>query len=303
MEKAMKLDPHLAGVVLEPFLVKTEWRETMNYAAAVFDDNPFYFDDEKPDGIVAHPMFAAAATWPVAENLAGHIREGSFPREALAFLVHHEEHIFFHRLVRPGEELAISGKIAAILPRRSGARAVVRLEATDAQKRPVFTEHIGAVLRGVECDGPGKGQEALPNFFQASFDPDQAPGENPWRAEIPIPNWMPHIYDGCSGISFPIHTSPKFARGVGLPGVILQGTALLAIGVREIVNREAKSDPRALRELFGRFTAMVEPGSAITVQKTGESSRKGAKGVHFEIINEKGQRAVSGGYAAVSDFA
>ncbi|VEN75419.1 conserved hypothetical protein [Candidatus Desulfarcum epimagneticum] len=300
----MKLDPHLAGAVLEPFFMKTGWRETMNYAAAVFDDNPFYFDDEKQDGIVAHPMFAAAATWPVAGSLAGRVKSARFPREALAFLVHHEEHILFHRLIRPGDELSISGKIAAILPGRSGARAVVRLDAADAEKRPVFTEHIGGVLRGVECDGPGKGEGALPDFFQASFSPDPAPGKTPWRADIPIPTWAPHLYDGCSGISFPIHTSPKFARGVGLPGVILQGTALLALGVREIVNREANGDPRALRELFGRFTAMVEPGSAIAVQKTGESSPKGAaKGVHFEILNEKGQRAVSGGYAAVSDFA
>ncbi|UCG04133.1 MAG: MaoC family dehydratase N-terminal domain-containing protein [Candidatus Heimdallarchaeota archaeon] len=34
----------------------------MNYAAAIDDNNEFYFDDERKDGIVAPPMFAVATT-------------------------------------------------------------------------------------------------------------------------------------------------------------------------------------------------------------------------------------------------
>jgi hypothetical protein len=49
----------------------------------------------------------------------------------------------------------------------------------------------------------------------------------------------PYVYDGCTNIYFPIHTSVGFARMVGLPDIILQGTATLAYAARELADREA----------------------------------------------------------------
>jgi len=324
----MKLNSNLTGTPLTPLSIHVGWRETMNYAAAIFDDNPAYFDDERPQGMVAHPMFTAAATWPVVGNLGGHIQGDDFPHEVLFTQVHHTEHITFHRLIRPGDQLTLSGKIAAILPHRAGTRAVVRLDATDPKNRPVFTEHIGAMMRGVECEGAGKGEEDLPealeknreknpapnpNFTPTSnLNPNPAPkpGSNPkpdpnpamWQAKIPIPQWMPHVYDGCSNIVFPIHTSKKFAHSVGLPGILLQGTAALALGITEIINREAGGHPRAVKELSARFTGMVAPGSTIVVKKTGSLFKSGVKEIHFEIINEQRRRAISKGRVVLDIF-
>ena len=212
----MKLNSNLTGTSLTPFSIKVGWRETMNYAAAIFDDNPAYFDDESDKKIVAHPMFVAAATWPVAGNLGGHIQDKRFPQEVLFTQVHYTEHIAFHRLIQPGDHLTISGKIAAILPHRAGTHAVIRLDATDAENKPVFTEHIGAMMRGVECQGGGAGEEDLPDQLikkssESKTDANTESNPNPaqWQADIPIPQWMPHLYDGCSHIVFPIHTSKK----------------------------------------------------------------------------------------------
>ena len=311
----MKLNSNLTGTPLAPRSIHVGWRETMNYAAAIFDDNPAYFDDERPQEMVAHPMFAAAATWPVVGNLGGHIQGDDFPHEVLFTQVHHTEHIAFHRLIRPGDQLTLSGKIAAILPHRAGTRAVVRLDAADKENRPVFTEHIGAMMRGVECQGGPKGQEDLPHALEKKREkhpakknpkpkPDPKPDPDPamWQAKIPIPRWMPHVYDGCSNIVFPIHTSKKFARGVGLPGILLQGTATLALGITEIINREANGHPRAVKELSARFTDMVEPGSTIVVKKTGSLLKSGVKEIHFEIVNERRRRAVSDGRVALDIF-
>ncbi|MBW2624329.1 MAG: MaoC family dehydratase N-terminal domain-containing protein, partial [Deltaproteobacteria bacterium] len=44
------------------------WRDTMNYAAAVGETNPRYFDDTLPEGIVAPPMFAIAVKWPAVDR-------------------------------------------------------------------------------------------------------------------------------------------------------------------------------------------------------------------------------------------
>src|SRR6185295_17780379 len=47
-----------AGSLSKPLTCEVTWRHAMNYAAAVHDQNPWYFDDERDEGIVAPPMLA-----------------------------------------------------------------------------------------------------------------------------------------------------------------------------------------------------------------------------------------------------
>jgi hypothetical protein len=53
-----------------------------------------------------------------------------------------------------------------------------------------------------------------------------------------------------------IHTDIAVARPAGLPGIILHGTATLALAVSYVL-RHASVDPRAVRRISGRFTGMV----------------------------------------------
>ncbi|MEW6110922.1 MAG: MaoC family dehydratase N-terminal domain-containing protein, partial [Thermodesulfobacteriota bacterium] len=62
----MKLDTNFAGISLKTYQTEVTWRRTMNYAAAIDDHNPVYFDDEREGGIIAPPMFAVAVTWPIS---------------------------------------------------------------------------------------------------------------------------------------------------------------------------------------------------------------------------------------------
>lgn len=139
----MQLSAQFAGTPLRNRAVTVNWRHTMNYAAAVGDTNPVYFDDEREGGIIAPPMFCVALTWPISERLGEHIQADDFPEEVLSTQVHYTEHIEIHRPLRPGDRLTISGRIAAILPRPSGTHALIRFDATDAANTPVFTEHMG----------------------------------------------------------------------------------------------------------------------------------------------------------------
>jgi len=149
-------------------------------------------------------------------------------------------------------------------------------------------------MRGVKCSDDGLCPNPLPE------GPLAEEGAEPlWESRIPIDPLRPHIYDGCTDIVFPIHTSRAFARQVGLPGNILQGTATLAFAVRELINREAGGDPLALKSVFCRFTGMVLPGTVIRVQLVGKSRKHDATNLHFIVLNQEGQRAISGGYALV----
>jgi acyl dehydratase len=292
----MQISSQFVGTPLKTYQSQITWRDTMNYAAAINDGNPQYFDDERNAGIIAPPMFAVAATWPVAENIPDHIEADAFPREIQLTQVHYSEHIRFHRPLIPGQTLSIEGRVAAIMPHRAGTQIVIRFEAFDQNHAPVFTEHNGAMMRGVKCDDGGSGSETLPSA------PDRGTEDRlRWEQGIAIDPLLPFVYDGCTNIVFPIHTSKKFAHQVGLPGIILQGTATLALAVSEIINREADGDPLKLKEIYCRFTGMVLPGSEIRLQVYGSRAGYHAGAIFFDVINQAGEKAISHGYALLAD--
>jgi acyl dehydratase len=268
----------------------------MNYAAAIGDDNPLYFDDECSSGIVAPPMFAVAATWPIIENIPDFLDADDFPREILLTQVHYTEHIRFHKALSPGQALSIKGRIAAILPHRAGTQIVTCFEALDQNGEPVFTEYNGGMMRGVKCMDGGKGAEVLPSV------PDRdSKIRLRWEQRIRVDSLLPFVYDGCTNIVFPIHTSKKFAHEVGLAGIILQGTATLALAVTELINREADGNPSKLEEIYCRFTGIVLPGSDIRLQVFYSMADNHSGSIFFEVINQEGDKAISHGYALLAD--
>lgn len=286
----MKLDSRFAGTPLKEYHTRIPWRATTNYAAAVADDNPLYFDDRKERPLVAPPTFPVAVTWPILSRLQDFIEAKDFPWGVLWTMVHYTEHLVVHRLVRPEDELTISGKVAAILPHKAGTHAVMMLFARDKSGTPVFTEYIGAMLRGIECDGE-KGREELPRVPET-----QAFDTLGWTSGVSIDLLLPYVYDGCSNIEFPIHTSPRFAQGVGLPGIILQGTATLAVAIREIVNREAEGNPELISEIACTFTGMVKPGTHIEIRCLENRQQSGHRDLFFEVENADHQKAIRSGY-------
>lgn len=291
----MKISSKFIGTTLKDYHTKVEWRNTMNYAAAVEDNNPWYFDDERDGGIIAPPMFCIALTWPILQNIWGNIEADDFPMEIIPTLVHYTEHLELHRPIKPGDTLTIKGKIVAIVPHRAGTHIVIRFDAEDKKGVPAFTEHIGAMMRGVRCTDAGQGEENLPKV------PVLAEGQKSgWSSLIHINALRPFVYDGCADITFPIHTSKQFARQVGLPGIILQGTATLAFAIREIINREAGSNPLMLQSLSCRFSGMVLPGTDITVELLRKDVKEDNTDLFFHVVNQDGQKAISGGFVSLT---
>ncbi len=266
----------------------------MNYAAAINDNNDYYFDDEQKEGIVAPPMFAAAVSWPIAENLPEYIISDDFPFELMMTIVHYSEHLKIHRLMKPGDKLTIKGEIAAILPHRAGTHVILCLKTIDDNNEPVFTQYHGGMLRGVQCVGEGVGEDKIPKFpsFKGNSDPL-------WKETIVIDPLRSFIYDGCTGITFPIHTSKEFAHQVGLPGIIMQGTATLAFAVRVLTNKEADGNPLKIKEIACKFTSMVLPGTDVQIVLN-ERIRTGNNiDLFFNVFNDREKKAISEGYVRI----
>ena len=284
MEMPVNIDSAFVGTALLPYETVLTARRTTNFAAAIGDHAACYFDDTRPGGIFAHPVFPVAVTWPVTSHMDRYLRDSRFPLELMAMQVHHTEHIALHHPIRPGQALTVAGTVAAILPHRAGTRVIMRYAAADEGGRPVFTEHIGALLRGVRCSDDGRRLPGLPD------EPPPDPSDDPvWQQNIYIDPLLPYVYDGCSDIVFPIHTSPAFARDVGLPGIILQGTATLALAVRTVLDRESAVHSSAVTEVACRFTGMVFPGSSITVRLRRRSVVDDRVVLTFDVVDARNQ--------------
>ncbi|MBP8130371.1 MAG: MaoC family dehydratase N-terminal domain-containing protein [Candidatus Hydrogenedentes bacterium] len=286
----MELSSKYVGKRSRPCVVTITPRQSMAYAAGVGDANPLYFDDERADGVIAPPMLAVSLTWQLASRFAEFWDVGDFPTEVLAQQVHYSEALEWHHPMAPGSTLTITGEVAAILPHRAGTHMVLRFTAADSRGATIFREYIGGMMRGVRCADGGAG---IPGVPQAA--PWNGEREVLWEKRLRIDPLAPWIYDMCGDVPFPIHTSRAFARAVGLQNVIYQGTATLALALRELTNEEASADPRRVRGLACHFTGMVEPGTEITVRALGKETTPDAVRVYFQVLNEKNHKAIRNG--------
>jgi len=287
----LMIDSRFVGVPWKTVFKDITWRQTTNYAAAIGDINPHYFDDEQPAGLVAHPMFAVTLGWPLIANIHQYI-DLPYPKAVFDQQVHHTTYIDLQRLMRPGERVRIESEIAAVIPHRAGTEVYFKFTVTDDEGRLVHHEYMGVLLRDVQCTDGGGGE--VPPAPREKFAAQPL-----WEAPVPIAPSLPYVYDGCSGIIFDIHTSPRFAHAVGLPGIVLQGTATIATAVREVVTRELDGDPHRVRLIGAKLTGMVFPGNEVAVQLRERRQGGGRRELFFEVQNvTTGQRALSYGYLA-----
>lgn len=287
----MEVTSKYAGSLSKPLEQEITWRHAMNFAAAVHDHNPWYFDDERDEGTIAPPMLAVALTWPFGGSASMYWDAEQFPLDLLVRQVHYTEQIVFDRPLRPGDKLTITADLPMIVPHRAGTYMIVRCTAKDQKGERVFIEYAGTLLRGVKCTDAGTTIEAPPE--PPKFKGDTGPL---WENVTHLGPMAAHVYDGCADLHNPIHTSRKFAKWVGLPGIIVHGTCTLSTALRDIVDREAEGDPRRVRRLGCRFTGMVLPDTGVTVRALGKQPGPDTDLAFFEVLNGDGRRAISDGF-------
>jgi acyl dehydratase len=287
----MTIDSAFVGVPWKTITRAITWRDTTNYAAATNDLNPWYFDDERPEGIVAPPMFVVELGWPLIEKIHDYI-DLPYPKAVFDQIVHYTTYIDIKRLIIPGVEVVVNAEIGALIPHRAGTECVFKFTVTDKEGNHFHTEYMGCMLRDVECVDGGKGKDNIPISVREKFEKTPE-----WEVSVPISKALPYIYDGCTGIVNPIHTSPRFAHSVNLPDPLLQGTVTIAVGVREVINRELGSDPRRVDLIGAKLTGMVFGGDQLKVQFLERRQQGNQVELFFQILNETtGKMALSYGY-------
>lgn len=278
-------------------------RWTMAYAAGIDDRNPRYLDTTRADGVVAHPLFPVCLEWPVVLAARDLVPRDVLPRDELVRGVHATHDLQVHRLVQPGDELRTTGVVEGVEARRPGAYQVLRLDTVDRAGAPVCTTRMGSLFLGVEVAGADRPAPVplpvVPPGLAAS-DADGSTGRTVRRH--PISPTAAHVYTECARIWNPIHTDPAVARAAGLPGIILHGTATLALGVSAVVDEHADGDPARVRRVSARFGAMVTMPAVVETRVTGRvPTTGGTHEVWFEVVTADGEAAVRSGRVEIAD--
>jgi acyl dehydratase len=281
--------------------VEISARQLLAYAAGVGETADSHLDDAAPGGCLGVPAFCVSLEWPVVRAAASGNPLGAGPQELLRG-VHASQDSTFHRAIRPGDRLRVAGSIASIRATRAGALVMNKVTTADAASgEAVVTSWYATVFRGVTIEGDASSLEAPPEL--ASADRSRVSH----RMEIPIARELPHVYSECADIWNPIHTERRVALAAGLPDIILHGTATWALAAREIVRHCCGGDSRRLRRLYGRFAAMVIPGSAIELEiqrsnatPTPMDSGEGSGVIPFCVRNAAGEVALKDGLALIA---
>ena len=118
----MVIPTSLVGMTVDGIEHEVDTRWTMAYAASLDDYLSAYLDTTRPEGVVAHPVFAVCGEWPVIVASRNQtIDRGVTPAEVLTS-VHATHDTTIHRLVRPGDRLTTSLELVGMVQIKPGAK-------------------------------------------------------------------------------------------------------------------------------------------------------------------------------------
>jgi acyl dehydratase len=192
--------------------------------------------------------------------------------------VHAEHDLTLHRAVRQGDRLTTAVRITSVQSRKPGAFVVFRFDTQDVAGKLVSTTDFGVLYRGTGGEGADRGKPIELLSSQAEMRE---------LGTIRIEANAAHVYTECARIFNPIHTDIAHARAAGLPGIILHGTATLALSISKAL-RAFDADPLAVKRVRCRFSGMVLMPNTLHVYGVASGAR-----VFFETRNAAGESVVS----------
>lgn len=272
-------------------------RRLLAYAAGLGVTAPQVFDDAS-ERFVGLPQFCVVAEWPWASDPQRMRSLGLTAAEARQAL-HLGQDSTFLRPIRPGMTLRVGGRLESARATQAGTITVSRIETTDAATGELcVTSRSTALFRGVALQGePRNLAEDLSRPAAGAAAPEDAHGALV-VTEVAIGRELPHVYTECSGIWNPIHTERRVALAMGLPDIVLHGTATWALAGRELSRIHAAGQAQLTR-LAGHFRATVIPGTTIRIEH--RVATRNPQRVGFTVFNAAGETAIADGLAEFAE--
>jgi acyl dehydratase len=285
----MPLNKSCVGKQFPPVITEVTLDAIQKYARAYNDDNPAFFDANRPGGIVAPPMFAVVVAW---NSLMSAVMDPNVQADLLR-LVHGEQDMEFLNPIRPGDTITASAKITSIETKASGETMTVELEASNQASKSVTKMVFSAFIRGSRNRDAARAESAA-----AAAEPSR--GEPAFTVAQTIDNDQTYRYAEASGDRNPIHVDENVAKMAGLPGIIVHGLCTMAFTSKVAIDKLCNGDPTRLKRLRVRFSRPVLPGQTITTKIWRDPDKSARKVFSFETFNPNAQPVIKSGLAEVA---
>lgn len=283
-----ELNKAVIGKEYPAFEIDVKQHESIYYALATNDPNPWYIDGSREGGIIAPPMYAV--------NFGGAgIGSIFFDKEVgegfMAFLVHGEQDIEWFKVVRPGRKVKTSAKILSIEDKGSGELMVAETTTSLADSG----EKVCRMMFSFFIRGYGKMEKK-----EKTPEPEEDKSNQAFESKENVLLGQCYAYAEPSGDHNPIHVNEEFANKVGLGGIILQGLCTMAFCHKALVQNVCDGDPTKLRRFSVRFSKPVRPGDVITIKGWWKEP---GKVLGFEATNPAGDFVIKNGSAELGEVA
>ena len=276
----MGLNRDLLGKEYDPQAYVVSAEATTAYARAYNEDNAWFFDADRPAGILAPPLFGAVASW---LSLMMVVTDTELNVDILR-LVHSRQDMRFFQPIIPGDTINSTAKIVAIEEQPGGESLAVDLHCWNQTGETVQRLTFIAFIRG---------QGRRPRTK------DETPASEPLhRVPQAIDADQTFRYANASGDRNPIHIDEDIAKLAGLPGIIVHGLCTLAFASKAIIDSVCEKDPRRLRRLSAGFARPVLPGQTITTAIWPDTNPGSYR---YETVNPSGRAVIKPGYAEIGE--
>jgi acyl dehydratase len=282
----MPLNKACIGKHYPPVEAAVTLEALQKYARAYDHENPHFFDEHQPGGIIAPPMFGVVPIW---QSIVNVVMDPELKVDLLR-LVHGEHEVEFLRPMRPGDVITSTAAIRSITPAATGETMAIEIAARNQRGEPVQNTVFTAFIRSA---GGGRA-EADPR------EQDPPRGEPVAVVEQPIAADQTFRYSEASGDLNPIHLDVNVAKMAGLPGIIVHGLCTMAMCSKAIIETVCQGDPRRLRRLRVRFVRPVFPGQTITTRIWAGRQTGDCRIYEFQTVNPNGRAVIRGGIAEVA---
>ena len=269
-------NPEAVGNKFKPSARFVKPEEMVAYAKAVDDENSRYLGDEPQLGA---PLLAVC---PMFEALEDALADKQLDADLLN-LVHGQQEMVFHDVLRPWDLVAPRSEIASIEEKSSGW--LVDVDQRLMRDGELVAEATsGLFIRNPEAEKKGS----------SSGDDESKDRDEPvYTEEQTVAEDQPTRYAKASGDMNPIHTDPEVAKAAGLPDVILHGLCTMAFAARALVDGVLDGEVEKLERIKVRFAKPVFPGDELTTRiwEGGESDWE------FDMVNGDGEQVLTMGEA------
>jgi acyl dehydratase len=282
----MGLNRNLIGKQYSPQEYGVTVEAITRYARAYNEDNPWFLDTARPDGIIAPPMFGVVMSWLAIMMV---VTDSDLNVDILR-LLHSEQDMYFFLPVVPGDIVTSTAKVSAVEERISGESLTIEVYSTNQRAEPVQRMLFSALIRG-------KGKRDR-NHENAAEEPPS--GKPLLQVSQLIEADQTYRYAQASGDHNPIHVDENVAKMAGLPGIIVHGMCTMAFASKVMIDHLCQRDPRRLKRLRARFSRPVFPGQTITTTVWPRPDRGDLKVYAYETANPDGKAVIKEGIAEVA---